>query len=112
LSMLHEAMPALKRQLNVLFPPEAIFGELTGPFSAEPKKLFFMSSEASPRIEVEPADPIAIAEHMSSSVRYELLPLLAAYLEFKFAFPDAKNEFLENAHTQIAELLSSAFAGK
>ncbi|HWR36966.1 MAG TPA: hypothetical protein VN622_13980 [Clostridia bacterium] len=109
---LHNAMPALKRQLNVVLPAQVIFGEQTGPFSAEPRKLFFMVSHESQHIEVEPADPVAIARRMSSSVRYEQLVLMSAYLEFKFAFPEKRNEFLENAHELEHDLLCRALAGK
>jgi len=71
-------MPTLRRQLNVTFSPQAIFGERTGPFSAEPQKLFFMLNEPSPRITVEATDSITIAKRMAASVRYEQLALMSA----------------------------------
>lgn len=110
--MLHEAMPAIKRQLNVRLDPKIIFGEHCGPFVAAPEKIFFSGSHASPETYVEPIDPALIAQRMIASIRFEQLPFMEHYLAFKFAFPHRKNDFLDQAHELQYEILHRALAGK
>jgi hypothetical protein len=112
IKMLREAMPALRRQLNVVIAPQKIFGEKCGPFAARPEKVFLMMSHEAPEIEVQPVDPFAIARRMMASIQYEQLPFFEHYLAFKFAFPDGKNEFLEHAHLLQYGILSRALSGK
>lgn len=109
---IRQAMPALRRQLHVRVSPRDIFRDATGPFSAALHKVFFMQSHESQEITVEPADPSELAARMASSVQYELLPLMSAYLEFKFAFPDAVNPMLETLSQVHGEMLVRALAGK
>jgi len=112
IKMLREALPALKRQLNVVFKPQTLFGDKCGPFAARPEKIFLMMSHDAPDIEVEPVDPFVIARRMMASIHYEQLPFIEHYLAFKFAFPDGKNEFLEHAHLLQYGILSRALLGK
>lgn len=112
LHYLREAMPALKRQLNVTLKPQTIFGLKCGPFVAKPEKIFLLMSHAEASTTVTPTDALGLARQMISSNRFELLPLMEHYLAFTFAFPDLKNEFLENIHERQFEILSRAFAGK
>ena len=110
--MLREAMPAIKRQLNVRVEPAKIFGERCGPFEARPDKVFLGLSHAAPEIAVQPVSPAVIAKRMIASIRFELLPFTEHYLAFKFAFPDRKNEFLDNVHERQYDILRRALAGK
>ncbi|MGH7493003.1 MAG: hypothetical protein ACREOO_11480 [bacterium] len=110
--LLREAMPAIKRQLNVRVDPKIIFGDRFGPFAAKPEKIFLGLSHASPETVVEPIDPGLIAKRMVASIRFEQLPFMEHYLAFKFAFPDRKNEFLEHLPELQYKLLSRALAGK
>lgn len=112
LQYLREAMPALKRQLNVTLKPQAVFGMKCGPFVAKPEKIFLLMSHAEPHTAVTPVDALEVAQRMISSNRFELLPLMEHYLAFTFAFPDLKNEFLETVHERQFEILRRAFAGK
>jgi D-aspartate ligase len=109
---LRGAIPALRRQLNAQFDPRVVFGESLGPFSMMPQKLFFMVSHDKPGIEVEPADPIQIAERMCASIRYEQLPFFSDYLAYRFAFPDRPNSFLDHIGELQRSLLSRAVSGK
>ena len=43
---------------------------------------------------------------------YERRPLLEAYEEFRFAFPDRRNPLIEQAAERERELLRRAFSGK
>jgi hypothetical protein len=112
MKMLREALPALKRQLNVVVKPQTIFGDKFGPFAARPEKVFLMASHDAPDIEIEPVDPFVIARRMVASIHYEQLPFIEHYLAFKFAFPDHKNEFLEHAHLLQYGILCRALLGK
>jgi hypothetical protein len=110
--MLREAMPAIKRQLNVRFEPKKIFGERCGPFEGRPDKVFLGLSHADPDITVRPLDPAFIAKRMIASIRFEQLPFFEHYLSFKFAFPDRKNEFLDDVHELQYDILRRALSGK
>jgi hypothetical protein len=110
--MLREAMPAIKRQLNVRVEPKKIFGERCGPFEAKPEKVFLGMSHADPEILITPVDPAVVAKRMIASIRFEQLPFMEQYLSFKFAFPDRKNDFLENVHEMQYDILRRALAGK
>ncbi|MGH7449788.1 MAG: hypothetical protein ACRENG_00430 [bacterium] len=112
MKMLREALPALKRQLNVAVKPQTIFGDKCGPFAARPEKVFLMMGHDAPDIEVQPIDPFVIARRMLASIHYEQLPFVEHYLAFKFAFPDHKNEFIEHAHLLQTGILCRALLGK
>jgi hypothetical protein len=63
-------------------------------------------------VRVERADPLVIAQQMAASVRYEQVPLMEQYLASKFAKPQAKSEFIENAHKLQSLTLLRALEGK
>ncbi|MFQ5628388.1 MAG: hypothetical protein ACE5I1_06485 [bacterium] len=109
---LREAMPALKRQLNVVMPPEKIFNGKFGPLDGNPEKIFLVMSHNEKNIQVEPVEPAEIANRMIASIRFEQLPFAEHYLSFQFAFPERKNSFLDNMHKLQYELLQSALKGK
>jgi len=109
---LRQAMPALKRQLNVQLSPEKIFGKRLGPFCARPDRIFLVMSHEADAYTVETTTPEHIARRMIASVQYELLPFMEHYLAFKFAFPEKQNPFLETLVQRQAELLQRALAGK
>lgn len=110
--LLREAMPAIKRQLNVRVDPKIIFGDRFGPFAAKPEKIFLGLSHADPETIVEAVDPSIIAKRMVASIRFEQMPFMEHYLAYKFAFPDRKNDFLEHVHELQYDLLRRALAGK
>ena len=112
IKMLTQAMPALKRQLGVSMAPEAIFGNGFSQRAAKPDKVFFIMSHENPNIGVEIGDPIEIARRMAHSVQYEQLPFMEYYHAFRFAFPDAKNPFIENAAELQYDILCRALLGK
>lgn len=107
-----EAMPALKRQLNVTVAPQALFGKQFGPLQAKPEKVFLLMNHAEPNIQVEQTDPHDIAQRMAASVQYEQLPLMEQYLAYKFAHPGKYNAFIEQAPVKQGTILARALAGK
>ena len=112
LGLMREAMPALKRQLNVQVEPEKLFGTGLGPFAGKPEKVFFLTSHQDRRISIEPTDALEVARRMAASVHHEELRLFADYLAYKFAFPERRNELIEHAAELQRDLLCEALAGK
>jgi hypothetical protein len=106
--MLTEAMPALKRQLNIQIQPQELFGKYIYRETATPRKIFFVMSHSESAIQVKRYDSLEIAQRMISSNEYELLSLIQHYKAFKFAFPNLRNEFLENAAELQKTLLFNA----
>ena len=104
--------PLVERQLGVDVDPRALFSAQTLPREASFDRLFFVVTHASDEITVEPADPIELARRMVFSLEYERLDLRAAYLSFRFAFPDAANDLLARAEALQRETLEHRFAGK
>jgi hypothetical protein len=108
---LGQALPVLKRQLNIRVLPEALFGSRICKTSV-PDKLILSLSHNQPTICIESCNPTQIAERMVSSNALELAAFLEYYQAFKFAFPHLRNEFLENIDDLQYSLFESAFAGK
>ena len=111
-TILREAMPALRRQLNVQVNPAVVFGGRFGPFAAEPRKVFFLISRESSAIEVEECNPQSVAGQMISSIQYEQLPFWEHYLAFRFAFPQKRNDFIERVPERQLSILRRALEGK
>jgi hypothetical protein len=101
----------VKRQRYVDVAPERLFGRL-GPMSAPFDRLFFLMSHESSEVVVEPADPLEVGRRMAFSLRHESLDLLAAYLKFRFAFPDASSHVIDHAAGLERDALSHSLAGK
>lgn len=110
--MLHDAMPALKRQLNVRYDPKAIFQRSIGRHAERPDKVFLMMNHDDGRIVVQRIAAREVAERMISSVRFEQSPIMGDYLAFKFAFPGVRNELLERASDLQYGILCRALEGK
>ncbi|MFQ5649798.1 MAG: hypothetical protein ACE5IY_07635 [bacterium] len=112
LKFLREAMPALRRQLNVQLPPQVIFEKCSETFSARPDRVFMLISHAGPEYSVEPVEASEIARRMIASLQFELMPFMESYTAFKFAFPEKASEFVETAHEWQSEILSRALENK
>lgn len=109
---LREAMPALRRQLNVQLPPGKIFARCCPTYSATCDKIFLMASQENSDYSVEAMDAQDIAKRMAASFQFELRPFLECYLAYKFAFPEKANHFIEQAPELQTDLLKQAFSGK
>jgi hypothetical protein len=101
----------LKRQLYVDVPAELLFGKL-GTMAASFDRLFFLVSHESDDVTVEPIDPSEVARRMAFSLRHESLDLTAAYLKFRFAFPDVSSYLVDHAPALERDALSRALLGK
>jgi len=102
----------LERQLFVDLPPEKAFPReafaLTGPLDT----VFFVASVDAPGVRVRPLAPDEVAERIVFSLQYERLPLMEYYYMFRFAFPERKNDFLENVEAIQREQLRAVLSNK
>ena len=103
----------LKRQLNIQLPPRTLFGqEGVGPMKSKPETIIFVASHETADIIVQPIDPQEIAQRMVFSLQDERLDFMVYYLKFRFAFPEAGNELIDNAEEIQREILHKVLAGK
>ena len=83
-----------------------------GPLAADLDKVLFVASHDSPDVIVAPIDPGEVAQRMVFSLQAERLDFMAYYLKFRFAFPEARNELIEQAEERQRALLVKMMAGK
>jgi hypothetical protein len=105
-------LPLLERQLYVQVPPEKLFRRKVNLLGASLDKVFFVASQDSAQITLEPIDPEEIAQRMVFSLQDELADLLSYYLKFRFAFPGLRNELIERAEECQRERLMQVLARK
>jgi hypothetical protein len=110
--LLQRITPILKRQLYVQVPPKRLFGETAGSIVGVPQKIFFVASHESPDFVVERIAPELIAERMVFSLQDERVEFLGYYTRFRFAFPEIRNDFIENLEKRQREMLIAAFKNK
>jgi hypothetical protein len=110
-TILAEALPTFRHQLNIRVSPENFFGNRLRDV-ATVDKLFLAMSHSESSISVEPCDPMEIAARMTNSNEYEQMPFLEYYKAFKFAFPGLENELLERIGALQHSLLCRALEGK
>ena len=110
--LLSRLVPLVERQRYASVRPETLFGPESCALSGTLDKLVFVVSHESPDVFAEAVDPLEVADRMAFSQQYERLNLLSTYLEYRFAFPHARNEWLERAHEVERGLLTEAVQGK
>jgi len=103
---------ALDGQSYVDLPPSRLFAEASVDMSAGFDRLFFVESWESRDTEAHPGDAAEVARRMVFSLQHERAPLLAAYEQFRFAFPERRNAVLEDAPGLERALLERVTAGK
>lgn len=89
-----------------LFPPGRI--PLSGPFD----RLFLAGSWDEQGVQARPIEPATVAARMAWSLQHERAPLLSAYEQFRFAFPELRNPVLEDAVDRERGLLEQVLPGK
>jgi hypothetical protein len=112
MKLLRRIIPLLKRQLYVQVPPKRLFGATAGSTVGVPQKTFFVMSHESPDFIVERGDPELIAKRMVFSLQDERAEFLGYYTRFRFAFPEIRNDFIENLVEREREMLMTAFQEK
>jgi len=111
-NVIAEALPAFKRQLNFRTSPKYIFKEKIYKEIAYPDKIILIMSHDSDEIKVDSCAIDEVINRMINSHEYEMNTFIQHYNTFKFAFPQLKNQFLENVNEHHSELLKTALAGK
>jgi hypothetical protein len=110
--LMSRMLPLVERQRYVSIPPERLFGPESCALSGRLDRLVFVVSHESPEVTAEEIDPQEVADRMVFSQQYERLGLMSTYLAYRFAFPEARNEWLEQVQDLERRLLSEAVAGK
>jgi hypothetical protein len=111
-NLLRRVQPLLKNQMYVHLAPEKLFGQDGQPRVGRPELIFFVANHEHPDIQVCSVDPMEVARRMVFSLQEERMDFMSAYMKFRFAFPRARNEFIERAEVVQRELIEKAFAGK
>ena len=96
---------------QVRSPPERLFDEEVSYSPASIERLFFATSSEGPTT-ARAIEGIEVARRMVASLSWERRHLMAAYQQFKFAFPNRRNSWLEDVEVHELDLLSQAFASK
>jgi hypothetical protein len=110
--MIPRTIPLLKRQLYVDLPPQKLFGHKFGKRAGNVEKVFFVASHGTSDVTVRRMDSQDIARRMAFSVQYELLNFMEYYLMFRFAFPQVRSEFIEQAGELWSEGLARVLRDK
>ncbi len=101
----------LRRQLYVDVTPERLFGPL-GALRAPFDRLFFLVAHERRDVTVEPVAPSEVARRMAFSLQHESLDLTAAYLKYRFAFPDSSSYLVDHAAALQRDAITRALSGK
>jgi hypothetical protein len=91
--------------------PERLFGDHVS-HAPSPLNRLFLATSWEGATTVRPLTGADLAHRMVSSLEWERRELMAAYDQFKYAFPDRRNDWIENAAKREHEILSRAFSSK
>jgi hypothetical protein len=111
IKLISEALPTLRRQLNIRVNPEEIFNGKVCWSQVNLNKLVIIMSHNKDDITLDKCNTNKIANRMITSNLYELDSFNNYYNIFKFAFPGVKNDFLENVDKIYNKLLPNAISG-
>jgi hypothetical protein len=109
--LIGEALPSLRKQLNIRVNPEEIFNGKVHWGMVNLDKLVITMSHSSEDVTIENCDINEISERMITSNLHELDSFNNYYSIFKFAFPGVTNTFLDNVDEIYKKLLPEALAG-
>ena len=112
MKIMKRAAPILKRQLYVHLPPRTLFGQDNEPMTGSLDKIFFVASHETADIIIRPMDPQEIARRMVFSLQEERTEFMTYYMKFRFAFPEASNELIEQTEAIQRDLLMNVLCDK
>jgi len=107
-----KVLALLKRQVELRVEPAAIFSPHAMRLAARPEKVFLFTSQQGPDLHCEPVTLQEMVPRMALAVQYEQLAFMEHYMAFRFAFPDCRNDYIENAHQVQQDILGRALMGK
>jgi hypothetical protein len=96
-SVLRRTAPVLRRQAYVQVPPAQLFGADALALHGRVDHVLFVVSHDRDEVSVEPIAGGSVAGHMLASLEEERGPLLAAYRQFRFLFPDRRSGAIDDA---------------
>jgi len=108
INLLGDVLPTLKKQLKVQIPPGKIFGDRIEKNGTPLNFVLLTLSHGNEEIRIEECDWEEVVERMINSNKFEQISMFKFYEVFKFAFPNRKNEFLENSIQLQHQLLTKA----
>lgn len=103
---------SLEDRLRPAITPSAIFRDRICCAGASVDKIFLFLSHEGRRIEVEPITPFEMACRVTFLVQHELTPLLQHYVAYRFAFPNLRNESVENLAEDLPAIIMRALHNK
>ena len=109
---MNRVVPLLEKQLCVDVRPEELFGEDACVMEGQPRKVFFVANHDSEEVIVKQADPQRIAERMVFSLQEEMSNFLSYYRKYRFAFPEARSEIVEQSQQLQRVALDRVLEGK
>jgi hypothetical protein len=112
INLLGDVLPTLKKQLKVQISPGKIFGDRIQKNGTPLNFVLLTLSHGSEEIRIEECDWKEVVDRMINSNKFEQISMFKFYEVFKFAFPNRKNEFLENSVQLQHQLLTEALMNK
>jgi len=110
-SLLGDALPTIKKKLNIRVAPEKIFDGKIDWKKVNVDKIVLTMSYSKDEISVSECDKHELIDRMICSNLDEFDSLYQYYSAFKFAFPGIRNRFLESVPDIYYELLPKAISG-
>lgn len=112
LAQLHRVRAVVAKQQGANVTPSRLFGEDHWTPQTALDRIFFVESSEAPQVTVQEVAAEIVARRMLYSLQEEQRHLLALYRQFRFAFPEAPNTFIEQSQQIQAERLQRMLAGK
>jgi hypothetical protein len=100
-----KAAKLLSRKLHVEIPAGELFEARPASLISPLNRAFLIMSHDSPKIEVHPLDIDTFLEHLWLIQQDDWQDFIACYHDFRFAFPDKNNLFVEQLATTYKTLL-------
>ena len=91
-------------------PPERLFGAPAHRGSLDIAHVL-LATVRSGATEVLPSESRVIAARMAASLEYERKDLIAAYAQYRYAFPDERSDSIEQAAGRERQILEEALSG-
>jgi hypothetical protein len=110
--VLNQAMPHIRKLLRIRKTPGDIFKNKIRIGMTKLEVIVLAMSHESNDITINECEPEEIINRMIHSNDYEQLPFFELYKAYKFAFPEKRNEFLDNIKNIHSRLLLNTLQKK
>ncbi len=111
-SVVRRAAEVIRRQVYVQIPPTDLFGAHRLAPGARLDRLVLASSQQAFGIRLDVVDGHQVAARMAASLMQEREPFMAAYRQFRFAFPERSSQVVEAADEVERKLLHDMLDGR